>query len=245
MANARPQRRSVLGTTFFLTVVLLLAGLSGRSIIAQNPRLQERLAEIRQAAALNKQALARYTWQEQETISIKGEVKKQKLFQVRMTPDGQPQKTPLDPQQSSSLDNGRPGLRQSLVEKNTEEYREYAQQIEALAQSYTQPDPQRLQQAYQRGNVTLGSEGIPGKVQLMFANYVKPNDSVSLVFNQAERSIQSLRISSYLDSPNDAVTISVQYSKLPDGTNHVSSMLVNGVSKQLTVATQTLDYQKM
>jgi hypothetical protein len=49
---------------------------------AQNPQIQERVTEIKQAAAANKQALAQYTWQEQETISVKGEVKKTKLYQV-------------------------------------------------------------------------------------------------------------------------------------------------------------------
>ena len=62
---------------------------------AQNPELQQRLAEIKQASAANKAALARYTWQEQQTTSIKGDVKKQQVFQVRVGPDGQQQKTPI------------------------------------------------------------------------------------------------------------------------------------------------------
>ena len=52
------------------------------SVTAQNPELQQRIAEIKQASAANKQALARYTWQESQTTSIKGDVKKQQLFQV-------------------------------------------------------------------------------------------------------------------------------------------------------------------
>jgi len=41
------------------------------------------------------------------------------------------------------------------------------------------------------------------------------------------------------------VTIGVQFSKLPDGTNHVSTSNIDGVSKQLTVAVQNSNYQKM
>jgi hypothetical protein len=41
---------------------------------AQNPQVAQKVAEIKQAAANNKQALARYTWQEQQAISLKGEV---------------------------------------------------------------------------------------------------------------------------------------------------------------------------
>ena len=228
-----------------LTTLFIALGLSIPAC-AQNPQLQERLGEIKQAAAANKQALAQYTWQEQQTISIKGEVKKQELFQVQMGPDGKQQKTPIGPQQAPPSSSGRQGrLKGRIIEKKTEEFQDYGHQIAALAQSYAQPDPEALQQAFRQGNLTLGSAGAPGEVQIAIKNYIKPNDSVQLVFGQAQKAIQSLQISSYLSDPKDAVTISVQFSKLPDGTNHVSTMNVNGVSKQLTVATQNSNYQKM
>ena len=64
---------------------------------AQNPALQEKLAAIKQASAANKQALAHYTWLEQQTISLKGEVKKTQQFRVQMV-NGQQQTTELNPQ---------------------------------------------------------------------------------------------------------------------------------------------------
>jgi hypothetical protein len=236
MLHTLPYKRVF--TTLFPALLL------GIAAFAQNPQLQERLGEIKQAAAANKQALAQYTWQEQQTVSIKGEVKKQELFQVQMGPDGKPQKTPIGPQQPPpSVSGGR--LKQRVVAKKKEEFQDYAHEIAALAQSYAQPDPERLQQAFQQGNLTLGSAGAPGEVQMAIANYIKPNDSVQLVFSQAQKAMQSLQISSYLSDPKDAVTISVQFSKLPDGTNHVSTSNINGVSKQLTVAVQNSNYQKM
>ena len=59
-------------------------------------------------------------------------------------------------------------------------------------------------------------------------SYQKPNDSVTLVFNQQQKAIQSVQVASYLTDPSDAVTIAVQFAKLPDGTNHVATMQVNG-----------------
>ena len=38
------------------------------------------------------------------------------------------------------------------------------------------------------------------------------------------------------------MTLSVQFSSLPDGTNHVSMMVLNGVSKQLNIAIQNSNY---
>jgi hypothetical protein len=91
----------------------------------------------------------------------------------------------------------------------------------------------------------LGSAGAPGELKLLITNYIKPKDLVTIIFNRAGKAIQSLNISSYLDDPKDAVTISAQFSKLPDGTNHVSSMQVNGQSKHLTVQTHNLNYHKL
>ena len=211
---------------------------------AQNPQLQEKVTQIKESMAANKQALAKYTWQEQQTISLKGEVKKQQSFQVQIGPDGKPQKTPLGPPpQQAQPSGGR--LKRHVVEKKTDEFQEYAQQIAALAHSYTTPEPGQLQQAYQQGNVSLSSAGAPGQIELVIHNYVKPGDTVTMVFNTADKALQTIQISSYLNDQNDAVTISAQFAKLVDGTNHVSNMLINGVSKQLTVNIQNTNYQPL
>ncbi|MGC2545218.1 MAG: hypothetical protein WA426_05185, partial [Silvibacterium sp.] len=72
---------------------------------------------------------------------------------------------------------------------------------------------------------------------------IKPNDSVTLVYSRQQKALQSLRVSTYLNDPKDAVTIAAQFAKLPNGINHVSSTQINGVSKQLTVVTQNSNYQ--
>jgi hypothetical protein len=244
MKNRSSVRSPAPTSTFLVALVLVVAALAGSRAIAQNPQIQERLAEVKQSAAQNKQALAHYSWQEQQTTAIKGNVKDTKIFQVHLGPDGKPQKVEMEnmPQSSGGRQHG---LGHHVKEKKGEEYKEYGQQIGALAQQYAQPDPERLQQAFQQGNVMLGSGGAPGEVKMVISNYVKPNDKVTLVFNQQVKAIQSLQIQSYLSDPKDAVNISAQYAQLPDGTSHVSTMQINGVSKELTVTTQNSNYQKM
>jgi hypothetical protein len=210
---------------------------------AQNPQLEEKLAAVKQSIAANKQALARYTWQEQETISVKGEVKDTKMYQVQMGPDGQPQKTEVgdDPTQPS----GRQGrLKKRAVEHVKGEYEEYGQQIAALAKQYNPPDPQKLQEAYKQGNVSVQLGGAAGTVSLVIKNYVKPNDSMTLAFNEGTKAIESVRVATYLNDPKDAVTIAAQFTRIPGGPNHVASTQVNGVSKELTVTTQNSNYHQ-
>jgi len=218
-------------------------------LVAQNPEIQQRLAEMKENSAKNKQSLATYTWQEQDTISLKGEVKKQEQFQVRMGPDGKPQKTPLNPsqpQEPPQQAGGRGGrLKEHVVEKKKEEYKEYAEKIAALAHSYAPPDHEKLQEAFKQGNIKLGAGATPDQVQLVITSYLKPNDSMTIILNKEQKALQSVQIASYMDSPSDAVKIDVQFSKLADGTNHIATMTVEGVSKQLKVDVQNSNYNKM
>jgi hypothetical protein len=218
--------------------------LVSQCLVAQDPNLQQKGAQIKEAMAANKQALSHYTWQEQQTVSLKGEVKKQQLFQVQNGPDGKPQKTLVGPPPEQQEPSGG-RLKRHVVEKKKEEFKDYAQQIAELAQSYAQPEPGRLQQAFAQGNAMLGSGGAPGEIKLVIHNYVKPNDTVTMTFNSANKAVQSLQIASYLNDPKDAVNITAQFARLPDGTNHVANMLVNGVSKELTVNIENSNYQKL
>jgi hypothetical protein len=235
-----------------VAAITILVGLSltGRPATAQNPELQQRLAEVKEASARNKEALATYTWREQDTISLKGEVKKQESFQVHMGPDGKPQKAPLNAaaaaQPSQAHGGGRGArLKEKVIENKKEEYKEYGQKMAALAHSYVPPDRAKLQQAFQEGNVKLGAGATAGLVQLLITNYVKPNDSMTITFDKAAKAIQGVQIASYLDAPSDVVKIAVQFAKLADGTNHVATMAVEGVSKQLKVAVENSSYKKM
>jgi hypothetical protein len=213
--------------------------LAASTAVAQNPEIKQ---QIQESVAANQQRLAHYTWQEQQTVSLKGDVKSQTLYQVRMGPDGKPQKTQLSaPPPPPS---GR-RLKQHVIEKKTEELKEYAQQISALVHSYVPPNPQKMQQAFQQGSGSLSKAG-PGEVRVAFTNYNQPGDSLTLVFNTARKGIQSVQVSSYLNNdPKDAVTFSAQFAKLPDGTNHMASATVNGEKKQLTIQIQNSHYQPL
>ena len=215
-------------------------------LAAQSPELQHKVAEIKEAMAANKQELAQYTWVEQNTISLKGEQKKQEHFQVRLGPDGKPQKTPLDAQAAPAEPSGG-RLKRHIIEKKKEEYEDYADQIKALIQQYLPPDKDKLEAARQSGNISLGTVagGGPGQYQIVISNYVKQGDKMTLVFDRTQKGLARLSIASYLDDPKDAVTVDAEFSRIPGGPNHVSAETINGVSKQLTIAVQNSNYQKL
>jgi hypothetical protein len=233
--------RRILSTTLLTLPVLLAGTVFIGPANAQNPELQQHVADIKQSMAKNKQALASYTWNEQVTISLKGEEKKQEHFQVRLGPDLKPEKTSLDPP-AEPPSGGR--LKKHVIAKKTEEYKEYANQMKALAQQYVPPDKDLLEQARAQGNITLGpAAGAPNEIQLIIRNYLKSGDSMTLVFDKTQKELLRVQVASYMDDPKDAMNLTVQFSRLPDGTNHVSNLVIDGVSKQLNIAIQNANYQ--
>jgi hypothetical protein len=230
-------RKSLLSLLFVASFVVC-------TLYAQEGGLQQQVAQLKESMAKNKQALAQYTWVETVTISLKGQEKKQQHFQVQNGPDGKPQKTSLDsPPAAQPESSGRGGrLKQRVVEKKKEEYEDYAEQMKALAQQYVPPDKDLIQAAYAKGNISMVPG--PGGLKLVIHNYVKPGDSMTLTIDKEQKQLESIQIASYMDGPSDGTNLTVRFDRLPDGTNHVSSTTVEGVSKQLTVATQNANYQK-
>ncbi len=115
--------------TMSLSLVIALTSVLA---MAQGQQLEEKLMVLKQNQATNKQKLSQYTWQETETISVKGSVKDTKVYQVQMGPDGKPQKTEISNQQAQQ--SGRDGrLKKRAVEHVTDEYQQYGQSIGALA----------------------------------------------------------------------------------------------------------------
>lgn len=210
--------------------------------------MQEKLGELKASMAKNKQALAQYTWHETVIISLKGEQKKTQNYQVRMGSDGKPQKTSLDqPAQQQPNAGGRGGrLKQHVIEKKKEEYEDYAESMKALAGQYIPPDKDAIQAAYAKGNISFAPDpGSPDEIKITIKNYVKPGDSMTIFFNKAQKQISSIKIASYMDDPTDGMNLSVQFSSLPDGTSHVSAVTIDGVKKQLMIATQNSNYTKL
>jgi hypothetical protein len=232
-------------------VFLLFAVIPCLPVHAQNPELQERVAQLRESTAQNKQQLAQYTWVEQVTISLKGEEKKQEKFQVKTGPDGKPVKTPIGsspaPAAASQSSGGRGGrLKEHVVEKKKEEYKDYADRMKSLMETYVPPDKELLQRAVQNRNVTVNPvAGSSNQVQLVFHDYVKAKDSMTLVFDKEQKQVVGIQIASYLDDPSDAVNLAVKMARLPDGVSHVDSVVLEGVSKQIKVAIQNSNYQHL
>jgi hypothetical protein len=201
--------------------------------------VEQKLATVKESVARNQAALQQYTWTEQTKISLKGDEKKSIEEICRYGPDGTVQKTPMGapaPQQQLH------GMRKRIVERKTDELKDYMERAAALVHDYVPPSPQAMQAAFQAGNASLGQGG-PGMIQLQFRDYVKPGDTMAFNFAAGTKSLQSINVNTYLDQ-KDPVTLQVNFQTLPDGTNAIATVNLDAPAKQVQVVKQDTNYQR-
>jgi len=242
--DATRTRRSVSGAGACISKRLIVLGALGllfaNTALPQNAELQEKLAAAKQAAGENKQRLLQYQWIETTQLTLKGNQKPPTQNSCRYGPDGQVQKTPMGPPPEQPTGSR---MKQRIVEKKKEEMKDYMQDVKDVLAMYVPPDPQKMQQAYQAGNMSLNPG--PSVTTLVFTNYAQPGDKMTLTFDTAAKKITALNVDTYMGEAKDKVTLQVQMGSLPDGTNYPRQTILSASAKELTVTTTNSDYQKL
>lgn len=231
--------KSISALARFMTVVVVILAIASPSL-AQNGELQQKLAAVKQAAAENKQRLHQYQWTETTQLTLKGDPKPSSQKLCQYGPDGQVQKTPIGPppEQPSG---GR--VKQRVIAKKKAEMKDYMEDVKGVLSMYVPPDPQRMQQAFEAGKVSLNPAG--GVVNLIFTDYAQPGDRMTLTFDTGSKKIVSLSVNTYMGEAKDAVTLQVQMASLPDGTNYAERTVLNATAKELVVTTTNSNYQRL
>lgn len=222
--------------------VLILVG--GWALAAQSPELQQKAAAAKEAAARNQQALRSYSWITKTELSLKGEVKNTKIESCQYGPDGKVQKTELsEPPEPPERPKRRGGLKGKIVAKKTGEMKKELEDSAALVHSYIPPTAEKIQAAIAAGKVTI-SPGA-GAAAVRFADYQKAGDSLTLTLDSESKSIREIAVDTWLDEPENKVTLEVSFQSLPDGTNYAASTLLSIPKDHIEVRIENSNYQKL
>jgi hypothetical protein len=228
---------------------LLVAALLATPALAQmggqgSPELQQKLAALKQSVAANKQRLHQYQWVETTQVTYKGEAKPPTQKLCSYGHNGQVQKVPIGQPPQQQQESGRRGrLKEHVVEKKTDELKDYMQQVQSLLSLYVPPSSQRMQKAFEAHNVSIVPGG--GAAQLVFKNYAQPGDQMTIAFDPSTKKIQTLNVNTYMTEPKDVVTLAVQFASLPDSTNYAQQTVLGATAKQIQVTMTNANYTKL
>lgn len=223
----------------YLIAVLVLALVITAIGSAQTPPPKERVEAVKASFQQSQALLRKYEWIETQVVSVKGEEKSSKQSRCYYGADGKLQKVEENATQAKTPG----GLRGKIAKNKKEEMTEYMQQAVATIKQYLPPDPALIQQSYQSGHAAIYPTQ-PGKAaSISFGSYLKPNDNIILEFDTANNRIAGVQIQTYIETPEDSVSLNAFYSTFPDGTIYPEKIVLNAPAKEIQVSIQNSGYR--
>ena len=226
-------------------LALAAAGLVSHASATQDKLTPEqRLAAFKQSLAENQKRLRGYEWVETTIISLKGEEKSRKQQRCYYGADGKVQKIAMGekpaPKETSGGGGGRRGggrVKKQIVENKVEDIQDYMEAAAALIHKYVPPEPELVQKAKDAGKMAVNPVDA-GKVRLEFKDYVVPGDRFTIDLNAAANSIGAVNVNTYLEEPEEVVSLDVRFAALPDATSYPAQTTLEAKAQNIRVVIQ-------
>jgi len=202
------------------------------------PTLQERIANLKEWMKASQLKLHSYEWIETTTVTHDGDPVSTTVKNCYYDVNGQLEKVQTSESKASG---GLPGilppgrLLKKIGEHRAKETQEYIKKAVALIHTYVPPDPNAIQMVVNSGNMSMQMLEPGRKIQLTFKNYKLPGDSLSFQIALPTNQLLGYSVSTYVDNPQDMVTLTSTMGLLPDGTIYTEESDLSAPSKNVEV----------
>jgi hypothetical protein len=228
----KPSLRYALCAAWILSAATLAHG--------QQPTTAERVATLKANLAASQALLKPYEWMETTVISLKGDEKSRQMNRCYHGADGKVQKVPVTTPAPAPK---KRGLRGKIAEAKKEELADYMHEAVALVKQYVPPDQARIQAAKEAGKVSITPQ--PGnRVRLTFADYLKAGDSLTLELDLTSSRPLEAKVSTYLDSQKEPVSMDVRFGLLDNNATYPSTTTLEAKGKNLKVQVENSGYRR-
>jgi hypothetical protein len=227
---------------YLLFVCLLFLAGSGGGVSAQAQDPGGAKQKLQQAQKQNAAELRNYQWMTRTQLMMKGEVKNTKVENVYYNPDGTLNKTTVSstPQQQQQ---GGGRLKQHMIQKKTEEFKELMQDLSQLAQSYSHLTPDQMQALAGSATLSQGQGEMQGTVHIQGTNVVVQGDTMNLWVDPSTFLFRQVQIASlYEQKP---MNLAVQYQTLPTGPTYPAQTTLDYPDKKVEVLIENYNYQPL
>lgn len=234
-------------TSFVVVAVVAMAVPSFARQDAATP--EQRVTALKQSLQNSQAQLRKYEWIETTVVSLKGEEKARKQQRCYYGADGKVQKIPIGetaPPQKQAAPSGRRGgrLKARVIENKKEDMQEYMEQAAALIHQYVPPNPALVQKAKDGGKLAIKPLDA-GRLRLEFTTYLLAGDRLSIDVNVAANSLSAVNVASYIEKPEDTVTLGVRFATLQDGTSYHAETTLDASAKNIKVVIQNSGHRPL
>ena len=223
-----------------------VAGLALAVLVAFGPASSQdptaaRVAAVKQWLMQSKAQMKGYQWIETTVVSHEGEEKSKTTKSCFYDVTGALQKVEMS---STPPPKTKGGIRGAIQKDKMKEMSDYMQKAVALVKSYAPPSPEKIQASKDAGKMSVDLLAGGQSVKLHFKDYHLPGDDLWVTLDTVNNHILALGVSSYIDEPKDAVTLSATVGALPDGTGYIEKMTLDATAKKVQVVVTNSGYRK-
>lgn len=222
-----------------LTAALALA--SAIAVAGLSPQ-----TEFMQAQRANKAAMREYTWKSRTELRLKGETKNVALELVRYDIDGRLQKTKIggeaaERREGLSLPPGPATMiRDRIAAKKKGDFEDLLHELAALAASYADLSPDRLQDFAARATMSQGEGAMTGTARIHGRDVVTPADAMDVWIDPRSFMTRRTEITTTLDGgPVDVLT---DFRSLDNGLTYPARSVLRYPEKSLELVVETFEY---
>src|ERR1044072_48087 len=188
----------------------------------------------------NALALRQYSWKSQTQIRKEGEVKATKLYSSRYAADGTVWQLRLEEECGTVP---KFGIRGAVAKKKKEEAQKLIEALQALAKSYGELPPAKMQELMKSARASLETKAPQPLLRLESGNVLQPGDSMIVWLDANTRRQRRIEINTSFDPK--PVRIVTEFTDLPHGPTYMSRSIVDYPHEELTLTVENFDYEHL
>ena len=206
--------------------------------VAISAQIDQQFAQAQQHNAL---ALRKYQWKSRTEIQKDGETKRVQLALMRYDADGNAQKTVISSTPEPELPKF--GLRKAVAKKKMGDFKDTLAALEALARSYSELPPDRLQRFLASSTITPELTAQQKLVRIAGRDVLQPGDSMTVFLDAVSRKQRRIEIQTWLDQK--PVRIVSEFQDLPQGgPTYMSRSRVSYDGNSIGMIAENFDYER-
>jgi hypothetical protein len=217
--------------TFALPFLLVAA-------IGINAQIDKQIARSQQE---NAAALRNYEWKSRMEVQKDGETKKVRLALMRYDAGGNLQKTPISSTPEPDLPKF--GLRKVVAQKKVQEFKDKLEALGALARSYSDLPPGRMQQFMTRASIRPELTAKENLIRIEGRDVLQPGDSMTVFLDAVSRKQRRVEIQTSLDQR--PVRIVSEFQDLTQGPTYMARSQVSYDGTAIVIVTDNFDYARV
>ena len=105
------------------------------------------------------------------------------------------------------------------------------------------PSPAQIQQAKDAGKMQLRPQ--PPGMRVEFPDFIQPSDLLAIDVDAKALLLSALSVATYLEKPEDAVTLAVRFGTLADGTSYISQTTLDAKAKNIRVVIENSGHRPL